>query len=98
MVSQVPGMYFYRYLAPFLEKYTDIEYGKRKTWLLISKLIVGLILIVASFHTEYSDATLLAWMLVVANFFVMFRVISSESLSIKHFVNKERIGLYQVIG
>ena len=39
-------------LAPFLEIYTSFDYGKRKTWISLSSIIIGGLLIFSSFYTS----------------------------------------------
>jgi hypothetical protein len=84
--------------APFLEKYTSMSYGKRKTWLIISKILAVLLLYLASRFTDYTEINTFAWLLILINFIMMLHNIASESLSIKHFRNKEKIGILQILG
>lgn len=65
-----------------------MDYGKRKTWLIISKLVAGALLIVASRFTAYEQIDTFAWILILINFVIVFHNIASESLAIKHFKNK----------
>jgi hypothetical protein len=75
-----------------------MEYGKRKTWILISTFGSAMTLILASFYTDFSDATMLAWILIANSTFIAINNLSADSYAIKQFINKEKIGVYETIG
>jgi hypothetical protein len=70
-----------------------MSYGKRKTWLIASSIGAALLLYTVSRFTDYEQIDTFAWLLIMVNFVMVFHNIASESLSIKHFKNKERIGI-----
>lgn len=40
------------YSAPFIEKFTNVEYGKRKTWIILSQIMASITLFISSFFTS----------------------------------------------
>jgi len=62
---QVSCMYIYLKTAPFLEKYTNFSYGKRKTWIVASQFSCFVFLLVASFFTDFTTASVLALILMI---------------------------------
>lgn len=90
-------MYDRNHSAPFLEKYTNLTYGKRKTWIIISQAICSLILIVSSFFTEVTVASLIALLLMGSELFLTIQDISLDSLSIKETRSAEKASLIQSI-
>ncbi len=83
--------------APFLEKYTNLNYGKRKTWIIISQFICASILLVSSFFTEVTFASLIALLLMSSELFLTIQDISLDSLSIKETRSPERASMIQSI-
>ena len=65
---------------------------------MISKILAVLLLYLTSHFTDYTEINTFAWLLILINFIMMLHNIASESLSIKHFVNKEKIGILQILG
>ena len=51
ILIQIHSLYQFTYEAPFLEKYTNFSYGKRKTWIVISQFSCFTVLIIASLYT-----------------------------------------------
>lgn len=71
-------------IAPFLERYHCVEYGKRKTWVVIGGIGVALLLILMSRLTDKQYQSHIA----VANFF-MVMCISVQSISLNVLALKE---------
>lgn len=69
--------------APFVEKYTSMEYGKRKTWLIISQIITGFLIFVLSFYTQPENAKFFAIMLFFIYFCNSIQNIALDGLCIK---------------
>jgi len=90
-------MYFPYKAGPFLEKYTNLSYGKRKTWIIISQIICSGILIISSFFTEVTFASLIAIFLMCSELFLTIQDISLDSLSIKETRSPERASMIQSI-
>lgn len=63
--------------APFLERYHFVEYGKRKTWVVISGFCVALILLLMSRLTGVQHQ-----MHIAVAFFFMVACISVQGISI----------------
>ncbi len=40
--------------APMLEKYTNLAYGKRKTWIVFSQIAANITVIICSFYSQLS--------------------------------------------
>lgn len=67
-----------------MEKYTNMQYGKRKTWIVFSQIVSSIFLFVSSFFTEdISLASLFALILTFGVFFLAIQDISLDSLSVK---------------
>jgi hypothetical protein len=97
LLLQVHAVYLWNKAAPFLEKYTNLSYGKRKTWIIISQLICACILLGASFFTEVTFASLIALLLMSSELFLTIQDISLDSLSIKETRSPERASMIQSI-
>lgn len=70
-------------LAPFIEKFTLIKYGKRKFWIILSQISVISIIVFASFFTDQKYEALMGVLMVSMMFFVALQDISLDSLAIK---------------
>jgi MFS family permease len=69
--------------APFIEKYTFLSYGKRKTWIIISQIICSILLLVASFLTDEDHEVPLAILFIFTIFFLTLQGISLDAVAIK---------------
>ena len=69
--------------APFIEKYTSIAYGKRKTWVVISQILAFFMIFIASFATSEEYEVALALIFLLAVFFITLQDISLDALAIK---------------
>lgn len=69
--------------APMLEKYSNISYGKRKFWIVISQIISSISIFVASFFTDLTDAPTLVFLSFISIFALTLQDISLDALSLK---------------
>jgi hypothetical protein len=69
--------------APLIEKYTFINYGKRKTWIIISQLLSSLLLFLASFLTDQYHEVAIAILFIFTIFFLTLQDISLDAVAIK---------------
>lgn len=70
-------------LAPFLEKHASIDYGKRKTWIMISQLVTGVILFIGSFYTDMEYAQLFGVLCILMMIGMVLQNIALHSLIVK---------------
>ena len=80
-----------------MEKYTNMQYGKRKTWIVFSQIICSIVLFFSSFFTDVTLATLFALILMLSVFFLAIQDISLDSLSIKEIKSAQRSSMLQSI-
>ena len=71
------------YLAPFLEKFSFVEYGKRKTWFMFSLVFSSLVVFTSSFYTEYKYDNLFAILCIMAQVGMAFLDISVHAAMVK---------------
>lgn len=71
------------YLAPFLEKFSFVEYGKRKTWFMFSLVFTSLVVFTSSFYTEYKYDNLFAILCILAQVGMAFLDISVHAAMVK---------------
>ena len=70
-------------VAPFIEKFTKISYGKRKTWIMISQFFASIVLFMASFFTSQSYQIIMAIFLIITIFLITLQDISLDAMAIK---------------
>lgn len=70
-------------VAPFIEKFTSLGYGKRKTWIIISQLTTSAFLIIASFFTKDKEQIYMGVFMVASVFFIALQDISLDAMAIK---------------
>jgi MFS-type transporter involved in bile tolerance (Atg22 family) len=66
-----------------LEKFTIVEYGKRKFWVIVSMVFGGVTLMVSSFYTDEQYADLFAVLCILAQVCMAFLDIVAHSLMVK---------------
>lgn len=69
--------------APLLEKYSNLNYGKRKTWIMVSQIGTLISIILCSFFTDLSQAHLFATISFFIYFFLSMQDISLDALCLK---------------
>lgn len=69
--------------APFVEKYTSFSYGRRKTWVTITCIGIGVFCFVFSFFTTYEQILVAAWLGFPIYSFLATQDIVMDALSIK---------------
>lgn len=84
-------------VAPFIEKFTTISYGKRKTWIIISQMIASFLLMLASFFTGPSHQIKMALFLIAIVFLITLQDISLDALAIKELRTPHLVGFLQAI-
>ena len=84
-------------LAPFIEKFTVLKYGKRKFWIVLSQISVIFLIILSSFFTEQKYEAMMGVFMVTAMFFVALQDISLDSLAIKELRIPHLVGAVQAI-
>ena len=90
----LPGK-FLIYLGPFLERHSNIEYGKRKTWIVISQLLTGVVLFTGSFFTKLEEAKLFAMLSMVMIFGMVLQNIALHSLIVKEITDSHKSSMIQ---
>ena len=81
------------FIAPFVEKFTIISYGKRKFWIVISTALGGILVVVCSFYTAQGYSNLLAIMFIVAQTFMAVLDISAHAIMLKELKNKSHTSI-----
>ena len=84
-------------IAPFIEKFTSLKYGKRKTWIVISQLTTSTLLLIASFFTDQKYQCEMGIMMVASVFFIALQDISLDALAIKELKVPNMVGMLQSI-
>lgn len=69
--------------APILERYSNISYGKRKFWIIISQTITALNLFLSSFFTKLDEAHIFIVFLFLTYFALTLQDISLDALCLK---------------
>lgn len=69
--------------APLIEKYTFIDYGKRKTWIIFSQVIAFIMLMVGSLATAQNQQIVLAAIFILVVFFISLQDIALDAVAIK---------------
>ena len=69
--------------APFIEKFTNLKYGKRKTWIVTSQVMASVTIFIGAFLTSDTQEVGLAVVLIFAIFFVTLQDISIDAAAIK---------------
>lgn len=81
--TKVYHWYMFLESAPFIERYTDLWYGKRKTWVIIGQFLTGILLILISFFTQQDQARFFATMFIFIYFFISLQDIALDGLCLK---------------
>ena len=84
-------------IAPFVEKYTIISYGKRKTWIVSSQLVCGTILFCSSFYTAQVHEYRMGVLMVATVFFIALQDISLDALAIKELKIPNLVGILSTV-
>ena len=71
------------YLAPLLEKYSFVIYGKRKTWMIISLGLTGLTIFAMYFYTEMKYNNIFAILCIIAQSFMAVLDIAEHASMVK---------------
>lgn len=71
------------YAAPFLEQFSSIVYGKRKTWFIVSLSFTSSVVFVSSFFTDLKYDNLFAVLCILAQFGMAFLDISTHASMVK---------------
>jgi hypothetical protein len=81
--------------APFMERYTSVKYGKRKTWIVLSQTVAALVIFGNSFLTGSENEVVFAALCIVSKFFISLQDISLDALSVKELRIPYLASLYQ---
>ena len=93
-MSSIP--YSFKFLlAPLLEKHTSINYGKRKTWIVISQLLTGITLFLGSFFTKLENAYFFAFLSMVMMIGMVLQNIALHSLIVKEITDANKSSMIQ---
>ena len=84
-------------IAPFIEKYTNLGYGKRKTWIILSQSTVSILVFIASFYTDQSYQAEMGFMMVTCVFCISLQDISLDAMAIKELKIPNLVGILQAI-
>lgn len=71
------------HLAPFIEKFSSVSYGKRKTWVIISQILASLLIFTGSFFTHESTQLALALIFLFTLICITLQDISLDAMTIK---------------
>jgi hypothetical protein len=81
--------------APILEKYTNLNYGKRKTWIIISQTLTNIMVLIGSFFTDESQAQVLAIFLIFLFLGLSLQDIALDALCLKELRNPKTMSVIQ---
>jgi hypothetical protein len=84
-------------VAPLIEKFTFLSYGKRKTWVIVSQTAAGVMLFIASFLTTPDCQIPLSLILISITFLITLQDISLDALAIKELRLPHLVGFLQAI-
>ena len=85
------------YSAPFVEKFTNVEYGKRKTWIIISQIMASVAIFISSFFTSDNYQVVIAVFFLISLFFITLQDISLDAMAIKELRIPYLAGITQAI-
>lgn len=81
--------------APFLQKYSSISYGKRKTWIIGSQFITSFMIFVCSFFTLLEQAKVFAILAILIYLGLSFQDIAMDGLCLKELKSASQMSMIQ---